>query len=383
MPETRDAAAQPLCARDELAERGRAVVFDVLLWRQPARAFALRFDGRVVAYINRCAHVPTEMDWQPGEFLDAEQALHRLLDPRCDLRAGERPLRRRPLRPWPADGPATSSERDGQVYWYPSRDIAPLAFDERRRALHFSRARPHESFRRVFRTGGAGQCRTGRAAGATAHGVCSGAPGLRGRARAGRVLAAARPSQRATLARLLPTGLAGHRAGRAVGRLRRAQPRQRADRPAHRADRGARRDRRRQRGQRRGHGGGAQERIRRQWRAGRGAAHQLARRQPGAGRHHQRRDPAPEGAAQEEGLCGGRGDVRLGRLLHRGGCRRDLRRQGQPGRLDRRADGRLRLHRRDGKTRRRAPPADRRREQGHARPVLAAERQADRLSPRP
>ena len=40
---------------------------------QPARAFALRFDGRVVAYLNRCAHVPTEMDWQPGEFLDADR----------------------------------------------------------------------------------------------------------------------------------------------------------------------------------------------------------------------------------------------------------------------------------------------------------------------
>ena len=124
---------------------------------------------------------------------------------------------------------------------------------------------------------------------------------------------------------------------------------------------------------------GAEERLRGQRRAGRGAAHQLARRQPGAGRHRQRRDPAPEGAAQEEGLRGGRGDLRLGRLLHRRGGRRDLRRQGQPRRLDRRADGRLRLHRRDGQARRRAPPAHRRREQGHARPVLAAEREAARL----
>ena len=51
------ADAQALCRADELAERGRAVAFDVLLWRQPARAFALRFDGRVVAYINRCSPV--------------------------------------------------------------------------------------------------------------------------------------------------------------------------------------------------------------------------------------------------------------------------------------------------------------------------------------
>ena len=45
----------------------------------------------------------------------------------------------------------------------------------------------------------------------------------------------------------------------------------------------------------------------------------------------------------------------------------------------RRADGRLRLHRHDGKARRRAAPAHRRREQGHARPVQPAEREADRL----
>ena len=109
------------------------------------------------------------------------------------------------------------------------------------------------------------------------------------------------------------------------------------------------------------------------------AAHQLARRQPGAGRHRQRRDPAPEGAARQEGLRGGRGDVRLGRLLHRRRGRRHLCRQGVAGRLDRRADRQLRLHRRDGQARRRAPPHHRRREQGHARPVLAARPEAARL----
>src|SRR5437762_1366776 len=60
-----------LCASDELVEKGTAFVFDVLHFREPARAFALRFDGRVVAYLNRCLHVPTEMDWQYGVFLDA------------------------------------------------------------------------------------------------------------------------------------------------------------------------------------------------------------------------------------------------------------------------------------------------------------------------
>ena len=40
----------------------------------PVRAFVLRHDGRAVAYLNRCAHVPAEMDWLPGEFLDSERS---------------------------------------------------------------------------------------------------------------------------------------------------------------------------------------------------------------------------------------------------------------------------------------------------------------------
>ena len=75
MPEEPDnkPQGQPLCPSSELAERGRAHTFDVLQYSQPARAFALRFEGQVVAYLNRCAHVPTEMDWQEGEFLDADK----------------------------------------------------------------------------------------------------------------------------------------------------------------------------------------------------------------------------------------------------------------------------------------------------------------------
>src|SRR5688572_6387427 len=61
---------EPVCAASDLAERGQAFIWDVLQYGQPVRAFALRFDGRVVAYLNRCVHVPTEMDWQAGEFLD-------------------------------------------------------------------------------------------------------------------------------------------------------------------------------------------------------------------------------------------------------------------------------------------------------------------------
>ena len=62
MPEPRGTQRELICTADDLAERGRAWVWDVLQYGRPARAFALRFDGTVRAYLNRCMHVPTKMD---------------------------------------------------------------------------------------------------------------------------------------------------------------------------------------------------------------------------------------------------------------------------------------------------------------------------------
>ena len=117
-----------LCASIALEERGRAWVWDVLQYRQPARAFALRFDGKVVAYVNRCVHVPTELDWQPGEFLDADKrwilcSIHGASYEPADGRCVGGPCGRGRL------APIVTEERDGQVYWYPSRDIQPVPFD--------------------------------------------------------------------------------------------------------------------------------------------------------------------------------------------------------------------------------------------------------------
>lgn len=55
---------------DDLLERGNALSFPVGIEHGQAMAFAIRFDGRVHAYVNRCAHVPVEMDWQLGRFFD-------------------------------------------------------------------------------------------------------------------------------------------------------------------------------------------------------------------------------------------------------------------------------------------------------------------------
>ncbi|MBE2261679.1 MAG: Rieske (2Fe-2S) protein, partial [Burkholderiaceae bacterium] len=57
-----------LCAAGELVNGGEAVPFDVIYGGQTCRAFAIRFEGRVHAFLNRCRHVAMEMDFQPNRF---------------------------------------------------------------------------------------------------------------------------------------------------------------------------------------------------------------------------------------------------------------------------------------------------------------------------
>jgi len=92
--------------RFELNEPGRST---------PAPAFVVRWQGRVYGYLNRCGHIPVELDWQHGEFFDSSQqflicathgalyhpATGACLGGRCEGR-GLRPL--------------VVTERDGNIY---------------------------------------------------------------------------------------------------------------------------------------------------------------------------------------------------------------------------------------------------------------------------
>ena len=117
-----------LCDAAELGERGRAHVFDVLQYGQPARAFVLRFEGRLVGYLNRCAHVPAEMDWQPGEFLDDSRqwilcSIHGAAYHPADGRCVGGPCGRGRLTPLEV------GEADGRVHWYPTKELQPAFAD--------------------------------------------------------------------------------------------------------------------------------------------------------------------------------------------------------------------------------------------------------------
>lgn len=114
-----------VCRSEQLQERGKGVVWDLLYCGREERAFALRFDGQVVAYLNRCAHVPTELDWQEGEFLDAERrfilcavhgAVYSPLTGACLMgRCGRAGLI-----------PVAVREQDGELRWYPAGALQPL-----------------------------------------------------------------------------------------------------------------------------------------------------------------------------------------------------------------------------------------------------------------
>ena len=63
-------AERLICASGALEEGGNGVKFEVEGPGGTAPAFVVRYDGEPRAYLNRCAHVPVELDWSEGQFFD-------------------------------------------------------------------------------------------------------------------------------------------------------------------------------------------------------------------------------------------------------------------------------------------------------------------------
>ena len=115
-----------LCCSADLVDGGNAVPFDVVYGGQTCRAFAIRYQGRVSAFLNRCSHVAMEMDFQPNRFFDdtgqwllcaTHGAVYRPDTGKCV----EGPCRGGLIR-------ITLAERDGVVYWHTDFNLQPLAF---------------------------------------------------------------------------------------------------------------------------------------------------------------------------------------------------------------------------------------------------------------
>lgn len=116
----------PLCNSSELEERSTGVPFDVEYCGQTCRGFAIRYDGRAHAYLNRCAHVPMEMDYQPNKFFDdtgdwlicsTHGAIYYPASGHC---AGG-PCRGNLI-------PVELTEKDGVIFWHTSHILFPVVF---------------------------------------------------------------------------------------------------------------------------------------------------------------------------------------------------------------------------------------------------------------
>ena len=115
-----------LCNSEALLDSGEAVAFDVRYQGQTCRAFAIRYQGVAYAYLNRCSHVPMEMDYQPDRFFDSTGhwlicATHGALYQPQTGQCSAGPCRGGLVR-------IALHERDGVVHWHTAHNLQPLEF---------------------------------------------------------------------------------------------------------------------------------------------------------------------------------------------------------------------------------------------------------------
>ena len=118
-------AAVLVCESDAVLEGGRGVRFPLSAYGDEATGFVVRYDGKVYGYLNRCAHVPIELDWAEGEFFESS-GLYLMCSthgaiyvPETGYCAGG-PCKGGRLRPIPVQ------EVDNKIYWLPDDSFKPF-----------------------------------------------------------------------------------------------------------------------------------------------------------------------------------------------------------------------------------------------------------------
>jgi nitrite reductase/ring-hydroxylating ferredoxin subunit len=114
-----------VCDGADLAEGGDGRRFEVMLGGAAQPAFVVRVGGEPRAYLNRCAHVPVELDWLPGKFLDDTGlyvicTVHGALYDAADGACAGGPCAGRGLVPVPC------REQDGRI-WVCAAVVSPAA----------------------------------------------------------------------------------------------------------------------------------------------------------------------------------------------------------------------------------------------------------------
>ena len=70
MPEVNE---RMICESSELVEREHGIRFALPELGEHVTGFVIRYKGSVHAYINRCAHLAVELDWNEGDFFNMDK----------------------------------------------------------------------------------------------------------------------------------------------------------------------------------------------------------------------------------------------------------------------------------------------------------------------
>jgi nitrite reductase/ring-hydroxylating ferredoxin subunit len=114
-----------VCAAAALLDGGKGIRFPVTAGGEDTTGFVVRYAGVVRGYLNRCAHVPIELDWNEGDFFDSSGlylmcSTHGAVYLPESGRCAGGPCRGGRLRP------IAIIEEDGQVYWQPDDYVTPV-----------------------------------------------------------------------------------------------------------------------------------------------------------------------------------------------------------------------------------------------------------------
>jgi nitrite reductase/ring-hydroxylating ferredoxin subunit len=113
-----------ICQSSALEEGGKGVRFPLTVGGDDGTGFVVRYDNQVYGYLNRCAHVPIELDWNEGDFFESGGlylmcSTHGAIYMPDTGHCAGGPCRGGRLRR------ITVLEKDNQVFWFPDDYIKP------------------------------------------------------------------------------------------------------------------------------------------------------------------------------------------------------------------------------------------------------------------
>jgi nitrite reductase/ring-hydroxylating ferredoxin subunit len=118
-----------VCASEALVDGGAGVRVSARESGGEAVVFFVRYDGNVYGYLNRCAHVPMELDWVEGQFFESSGlylmcATHGAIYAPDSGHCVGGPCRGAKLRPVRVEERDTPEGR--AVFWLPDGDLHPV-----------------------------------------------------------------------------------------------------------------------------------------------------------------------------------------------------------------------------------------------------------------